>query len=213
MQKNCAYCGRSFSFQRNTRKYCSDNCKQMAYFSRNGFIPAHGAIAKSASTGSHSNEEESVIVKDVKYATPIGPKNDKNNENNTVNERELEKVMEYAKCLIRNLLHLSEHQQIERDTFLEFTATWSQFVRWGSFKKAELRFPYYSLMLGLEAKLNALAKVHKQSDLIEFRLSQELSDQLNDSLDEMKYFRNIKFNEIRFSWAVKILMFKLAIVR
>lgn len=106
--------------------------------------------------------------------------------------------MECSKCLIRNLLHLSGHQHIERDTFLEFTATWSQFVQWRSFKRAESRFPYYSLMLELEAKLNTLAKTHRQSDLIEISLSQELNDQLNDSLDEMEYSRNIKFNEIRF---------------
>jgi hypothetical protein len=170
----------------------------MAYFSRNGFIPVHKSNTKSVGTGSRSNTEESVTVKDVKYATLNGLKNVKNRGDNTLNERELEKVMEYAKCLIRNLPHLSGHQYIERDPFLEFTATWSQLVRWRSFKRTELRFPHYSLMLGLEGKLNALARAHRQSDLIEFCLSQELSDQLNDSLDEMGYFRNIKFNEIRF---------------
>lgn len=198
MQKNCAYCGNPFSFQRNTRKYCSDNCKQMAYFSRNGFIPAHESLAKSVSTSSRTNAEESVTVKDVKYSTHSGHKNDKNRVEIAVNERELEKVMEYAKCLIRCLLHLSEYQRIERDTFLEFTATWSQFVRWHSFKRAELRFPHYSFMLGLEAKLNTLATAHKQSDLIEISLSQELSNQLIDSMNELKCFRSIKFKEIRF---------------
>lgn len=201
MQKNCAYCGSPFSFQRNTRKYYSDNCKQMAYFSRNGFIPAHKAITKSVSTGSQAPAKESVIVKDVKdvkYAMLNGLKNDKNHEDSTINEHELEKVMEYAKCLIRNLLHLSGHQHIERDTLLEFTATWSQFIHWRYFKRAELQFPHYSLMLEMEAKLMALAKAHKESDLIEISLSQELNNQLNDSLDEMEYSRNIKFNEIRF---------------
>lgn len=170
----------------------------MAYFSRNGFIPAHGAITKSVSTGSQAPAEESVIVKDVKYAMLNGLKNDKNYEDRTISERELEKVMEYAKCLIRNLLHLSGHQHIERDVLLEFTATWSQFIRWRYFKRAELQFPPHSLMLEMEAKLMALARAHKESDLIEISLSQNLSDQLNDCLDEMKYFRNIKFNEIRF---------------
>ena len=174
----------------------------MAYFSRNGFIPAHESLAKSVSTSTHTNAEESVTVKDVKYSIHIGPKNDKNRVENAVNERELEKAMEYAKCLIRNLLHLSEYQRIERNTFLELTATWSQFVRWRSFKRTELRFPHYSFMLGLEAKLNTLVKVHKQSDLIEIHLSQELINQLNDSMNELKYFGDIKFKEIRFNGSV-----------
>lgn len=170
----------------------------MAYFSRNGFIPAHGAIAKSVSTGTQIPTEKSVIVKDVKYAMPNGLKNSKNHEDSTIDEREVEKVMEYAKCLIRNLLHLSGHQYIERDTLLEFTATWSQLIHWRSFKRAELQFPHYSLMFEMEAKLMALVKAHKESDLIEISLSQELNNQLNDSLDEMEYSKNIEFNEIRF---------------
>ncbi len=170
----------------------------MAYFSRNGFTPAHRSITKSVSKSYHANAEESFTVKDVKYASLNGIENDKNHEEFTVNERELEKVKEYAKCLIRNLLHLTDHQHVERDTLLELTATWSQFVRWRSFKRTESQFLHHSLMLELEGKLNALVKACMQSDLIEISLSSELNDQLNDSLDEMKFFKNIKFDEIRF---------------
>jgi hypothetical protein len=198
MQKNCEYCGSLFTFQRNTRKYCSDNCKQMAYFSRNGFTPANGSVTKSVSTGFRGHANKFVTVKDVKHSLHNCLKNDKNHESNTANERELERIMEYAKCLIQNLLHLSGHQHVERDTFLELSATWSQFVRWRFFKRTELQFSHYSLMLELETKLNTLAKAHRQSDLIEISFSQELSDQLNDIVDEMEYIRNIKFNEIRF---------------
>ena len=170
----------------------------MAYFSRNGFAPARGSITKPVSTGRYVTAAESATVKDVKYATTDSIKNDKNPEDNPLNERELENVMMYTKCLIRNLLYLSQHQYIERDTFLEFTATWLQFVRWNSFKKMELQFLHYSLMLELEAKLNALAKAHLQSDLIELTLSHELRDQLNDVLGGLEYVRNIKFSKIRF---------------
>ena len=38
MEKNCTYCNTHFTAKRNSRKYCSDNCKQMAYFKRNGLI-------------------------------------------------------------------------------------------------------------------------------------------------------------------------------
>ena len=38
MQNNCEYCGDPFKAKRVTRKYCSDNCKQLAYFKRNGMV-------------------------------------------------------------------------------------------------------------------------------------------------------------------------------
>lgn len=36
MVKKCEYCQSEFTSKRMSRKYCSDNCKQMAYFKRNG---------------------------------------------------------------------------------------------------------------------------------------------------------------------------------
>lgn len=44
MQKICTYCDQPFRSQRSNRKYCSDNCRQMAYYARNGFSHAqdHG---------------------------------------------------------------------------------------------------------------------------------------------------------------------------
>ncbi len=38
MEKNCLYCSTHFTTNRKNKKYCSDNCKQMAYFKRNGFV-------------------------------------------------------------------------------------------------------------------------------------------------------------------------------
>lgn len=38
MEKDCIYCGTNFTAIRSSKKYCSDNCKQMAYFKRNGLI-------------------------------------------------------------------------------------------------------------------------------------------------------------------------------
>ncbi len=38
MEKNCLYCSAHFTTNRKNKKYCSDNCKQMAYFKRNGLV-------------------------------------------------------------------------------------------------------------------------------------------------------------------------------
>jgi hypothetical protein len=118
------------------------------------------------------SHREYTIVKDVKYPTVNGSKND---DNTALNGREIETIMINAKCLIRNLLRLSRHQYVKRDNFLEFAVTWSQLVRWNSFKKAELQLPHHALMLELEAKLTALAKAHHRNDLIELTLSQDCS--------------------------------------
>src|SRR5688500_10955015 len=39
MEKHCEFCGKEIEdIKRNTRKYCNDNCKQLAYYSRNGIV-------------------------------------------------------------------------------------------------------------------------------------------------------------------------------
>ncbi len=170
----------------------------MAYFSRNGFTPANGSIAKSEIEYPPTDAEDIVTVKDVKYSTLNGSENGKEYNNAIAIENEFEKVKVYAKCLFRNLLHLSRHQHVEREILFEFTATWSQLTRWHPFQRSVSQFPYYSLVLELEQKLNALVKMHWKSDLIEILLSQNINDQLTDSLNGMEQIRNIKFNDIRF---------------
>ncbi len=36
MIKTCLHCGKPMQSQRNTKKYCSDNCKQLAFYKRSG---------------------------------------------------------------------------------------------------------------------------------------------------------------------------------
>lgn len=43
MMKKCEYCKNDFVSKRMTRKYCSDNCKQMAYLKRNA-IPQNELV-------------------------------------------------------------------------------------------------------------------------------------------------------------------------
>lgn len=38
MHNNCLYCAEPFRSRRATKKYCSGNCKQLAYFKRNGMV-------------------------------------------------------------------------------------------------------------------------------------------------------------------------------
>jgi hypothetical protein len=63
MQKECEYCGRSFNCKRRSKKYCSGNCKQMAYYKRNGLVLAGHSVFSSASIKNVKYD----TVKDVKY--------------------------------------------------------------------------------------------------------------------------------------------------
>lgn len=106
--------------------------------------------------------------------------------------------MMYAKCLIRNLLQLSRSEGIERDTFLEFTATWMQFADWQTFRITRSDFPFYDLMVRLGPKLLAIAKSNSDSDLVELVLSENLSGQLKQALASMSDIQDISFERIRF---------------
>ncbi|MHB8261010.1 MAG: hypothetical protein ACYDCN_05300 [Bacteroidia bacterium] len=68
MKKDCLYCGVYFTSKRVSRKYCSDNCKQMAYFIRNGLVLAgvstNSAIALTENrTNSIEQETNPFVVK------------------------------------------------------------------------------------------------------------------------------------------------------
>jgi hypothetical protein len=75
MGNNCAYCGTYFEAKRSHKKYCSDNCKQMAYFTRNGFT--FSGIGNSASKNEpNSSLQENVVTKEsanVKYDSTAEP--------------------------------------------------------------------------------------------------------------------------------------------
>lgn len=46
MESTCLNCGGHFTAIRSSKKYCSDNCKQMAYFKRNGLVLSGTAEAE-----------------------------------------------------------------------------------------------------------------------------------------------------------------------
>lgn len=46
MESTCLYCGEHFTAIRSSKKYCSDNCKQMAYFKRNGLVLSGTPVAE-----------------------------------------------------------------------------------------------------------------------------------------------------------------------
>jgi hypothetical protein len=64
MQKECAHCGERFLAKRKSRLYCSDNCKQLAYYKRNGLV-------LQGDRSQHTPLEGHSIEKDVKVSPAI----------------------------------------------------------------------------------------------------------------------------------------------
>lgn len=50
MKKKCLYCDTEIECKRLTKKYCNDNCKQLAYFKRNGLQQSEKTKAKLSAT-------------------------------------------------------------------------------------------------------------------------------------------------------------------
>ncbi len=88
MQKKCLYCHNEFLAIRKSKKYCSDNCKQMAYFTRNGLIlsgttPVLNSqpleqfeVERKEEEDTVKYGEEDAIVKDVKHQELLNVKSD-----------------------------------------------------------------------------------------------------------------------------------------
>lgn len=73
MTNNCDYCKTPFRGERSTKKYCSDNCRQMAYLSRKGYlIKANVSGVKDSVTVDTVNPN----VKDIFYDSTVKYSND-----------------------------------------------------------------------------------------------------------------------------------------
>lgn len=76
MQRTCLYCGASFRAKRATRKYCSDNCKQLAYFKRNGMVFGVNGLQPSPDPATNFTVNPIVKPDNVKSVNQSSVKND-----------------------------------------------------------------------------------------------------------------------------------------
>lgn len=65
MNNKCKNCGQTFRAIRTTRKYCSDNCKQLAYFKRNGMVFGMNGTNETTKDDPLNNATVKPIVKEV----------------------------------------------------------------------------------------------------------------------------------------------------
>jgi hypothetical protein len=77
-EKPCQYCGENFTPLRSSKKYCSNNCKQMDYFKRNGLT----LVGNPENEHQEEQEETEPLIKEVnvKEIRLYGNDNEKENE-------------------------------------------------------------------------------------------------------------------------------------
>jgi hypothetical protein len=65
MIKTCLHCGKPMQSQRSTKKYCSDNCKQLAFYKRSGLALSGINHDDNFPATDKQQDEESIIGKKV----------------------------------------------------------------------------------------------------------------------------------------------------
>lgn len=93
MKRKCEHCQSEYECKRLTKKYCSDNCKQLAYFKRNGF----------------QQVEKSIVV-----CPKTDSKKDKVQDKKTLQE----KIMDEIADRVLQLIKLREKEEIKISEFL-----------------------------------------------------------------------------------------------
>jgi hypothetical protein len=132
MEKNCLYCEAHFTTQRNNKKYCSDNCKQMAYFKRNGLVlskaPELGGVKHYAPSATKEQnvkyvsekpavkDESSKTVKEtVKYVSPLKVKDVGQGSGNSVkSDSEASRTNEAIELVLNQFMEKIEERMTKR---------------------------------------------------------------------------------------------------
>ncbi len=142
MESTCLYCKGHFTAIRSSKKYCSDNCKQMAYFKRNGLVlsgtsegepnlqvPVVGVKSintnevivkydKERDTVKYGNEELNVKYdKDKRSEFEFVPLADAEEENEAAETNELKEAVKEARKNepIRSVVKIEEEQKEENE--------------------------------------------------------------------------------------------------
>ena len=250
MTKNCLYCANPIVSKRSTKKYCSDNCKQLAFYRRTQVqlspqavtsMPYEGSTSvplydsddsagddltvkekalnvKQTVSGNISFEQWETGNRSEQVDTTVLPNNmppgqPVNVKSFTVNPQTnyrwvessfIAKIVEYTdnstdtvmfqnpekywglynlpivkwvslrlRCLLENLLKLSNLSAIDYATLITVKDAFTDLVASSNFKRLPSNYPNTGLIKELEHSLALIVKQYKRCDDIRFRLTQK----------------------------------------
>jgi hypothetical protein len=265
MKKHCKFCGNPIEeFSRSTKKYCNDNCKQLAFYSRqgmnwgktelSGIIPATDELPFNVKANFTLNEKQETgagILQPVSIQQPVTQEKQaiktlsvklEDEKQDSVKLQSvhkyqwiysplLEAIIKYReescaedmlrnagrywtsdaiecvgwvtirfRCLLENIIRLSNYKFIDRNTLLEISRAFGEVSASYYFRSILRSYPFTSLIIELKDKFEALVK-ELQGDEITLRLSLDRKAELmavrfmiGNAVPKVK-FSQIKFDD------------------
>lgn len=201
MSTTCHYCGKAMQAQRSTRKYCSDNCKQLSFYKRNGLLLA-GIDTAEETVLSTSLYEEDVAVMEPKIMKELPKEKEEYQyiDSSLITEIEnclscnhldmFQRPQQYwssytlpsikwvsirLRCLLENLLRLSCVPAVNFETLDALKEAFCDIAASTEFRKLPASYPYANTIKELAQKLTGITKAMKpgQSTLLRLTLTRK----------------------------------------
>lgn len=185
MEKQCERCGNIFQSKRDTKKFCSETCKQYAYLIRHGLnIPRlHIVNNVNDNKQEHLNMEENIIFEQPLIIKLI--------EDYMNNQRDLDSMISNPdsywskndalmikwvnmrlKCILHNLIRLSYKPKVFPATLSALSGAMMQFVRSNKYRLLPENYPYKFFIKQLTEKIKEVTEQSINYSEIKLPLSQ-----------------------------------------
>ena len=212
MEKQCERCGNTFQSKRDTKKFCSETCKQYAYLIRHGLnIPRLHIVSNVNDTNQqHFKMEEKISFEQPHIIKLI--------ENILNNQRDLDSMIANPdsywnksdalaikwsnmrlKCILHNLIRLSYKPKVFPATLSALSEAMAQFVRSNKYRLLPENYPYKFFIKHLTEKIREVAEQSINYSEIKLPLSQRKKAEFIAILYNLSALTPLrKFSELTF---------------
>lgn len=170
MEKQCERCGNNFQSKRDTKKFCSETCKQYAYLIRHGLnIPRLHIV----NNDNDSNQQLFKMENKISFEQPHIIKliedylNKQNHLDSMIANPDLywnkndALIIKWGnmrlKCILHNLIRLSYKPKVFPATLSALSEAMTQFVRSNKFRLLPENYPYKFFVKQLTEKMREVA--------------------------------------------------------
>jgi len=220
MEKECARCGKPFQSKRDTKKFCSETCKQYAYLIRHGLdierlrtvnnVNDTINVNNNATAKAHIKMEEKITFERPLIINLI--ENGMNNQPHldsvigqpdnywNSNDALIVKWMNMRlKCILHNLIKLSYKEKVFPATFFALSEALMQLVRSNQYKLLPKNYPYSFFIQQMAEKIKAIAEQSNYYGEVKLPLSQKKKAEYIVILYNLSNLTPLrKFNELKF---------------
>ena len=221
MEKECARCGKAFESKRETKKFCSETCKQYAYLIRHGLdiqrlrivnngIDGIGTTDNNTIKQAHINMEEKITFERPLIIKLI--------EDIMNNQHHLDSMIAHPdsywdkdkalivkwfnmrlKCILHNLIKLSYKEKVFPTTLSALSEALVQMLRSNQYKFLPENYPYTFFIKQLTEKIAEITEQSIDYAEIKLPLNQKKKAEFIAILYNLSALTPLrKFNELTF---------------